>query len=256
MDDHYDLDTTLEYGGDATGAKWRRMTKTLRRVVGELMQKVMYSGSLTTSDWRIADDKTIGAGEGIVDECYCETTSTTDISSLLTSNATNYIYLITDADSATDGTIVAQASLLASAPSYACCLGSITLDASGNVTAVDNDDEDFPRDYALPLRWRRVQFEVVETIPQGTYADVEIDHSGDIEFVHGFCPKISSIDTGCRAVLQLNGTTNAKFTMRVYNDGTWAYGYGYAVPYEYGYGYAYGYGTLEEVRIIGERWGI
>ena len=246
MDDHYELLTDVDYTGDVDEDDWNRVTKTVRRALGELMQKVMYAGCLTTSGWRITTGKTIGAGEGIVDECYCQTTSATDISGLLTNGAKNYVWLVTNSDSATDGAVVAQASLAPVAPAYACKLGSITLDALGAVTHVDNDDEDFLRDYSFPLRWRRVQFNEVVNIPLSTYADLEVDHSADVTFNCAFCPVITSIDDGCRAVLQLNGTTQGKFTVRVYNDG----------EYTYGYGYEYGYGTLEEVHIVGERWGV
>ena len=252
MDDHFGLLTDTDYTGDVTGANWNRVTKTIRRVVGEMVQKIIYAGCLTTSDWRIATGKTIGAGEGIVDDTYCETTTTTDISALLVDGATNYVYLLDNSDSPTDGDIVAAASILASAPDYACRLGSITLNALGAVTAVDNDDEDFMRDYALPLRWRRYQFDSTVTVPYGTYADIEIDHSADVTFVHAFAPKLSSITENTRATLAMHGTTNGKFTMRIYNDGLWGYGYGAG-----GYGYGYGYTPLlTSVRVIGERWGI
>ena len=247
MDNHFGLLVDTDYSGDVTGANWNRVTKTVRRALGELLQKIVGPGCLTTSDWRIDTDKTIGAGEGVVKDCYCETTEDTDISSLLTNGATNYIYLTIDSDtSPTDGDVVAQASLSTTVPSGACRLGSITLDGAGAVTAVDNDDEDYLRDYLLTLNRRRVQFDEVVTVALGDYADLEVDHSADVTFTEAFVPKITSIDEGVRAELLLEGTTNGKFTLRLYNDGS----------YTAGYGYEYGYGGLDEVRVQGERWGI
>lgn len=256
IDDHYELLTNVLYTGDVDEDDWNRVTQMIRRAVGETMQKIIYAGCLTTSDWRLAMDKTIGPGEGTIDECYCQTAGTTDISAILVNGATNYIWLITNSDSTTDGDIVPQSSLIPIAPDYGCQLGSITLNALGVATAVDNDNEEFLREYSLPLHWQRVQFDEVVTVPFGEWVDVEIDHSMYVVFVHAFCPKLSYIDPGCRAVLQMNGTTNGQFTMRVYNDGEWGWFWGGGGAYGYGYGYEYGYGDLTEVHIVGERWGI
>lgn len=248
MDDHFGLLTDADYSGNVTAVQLNRWNQVIRRNLGEAMQKVLTPGCLSLTDWRLVSDKTIGAGEGIVNDCYCQTIASTDITSLLTNGATNYVYLtINSSTSPTDGVIVAQATVTAgAAPDTACKLGSITLDGAGAVTAVDNDDEDFLRDYAIPLRWRRVQFDEVIEVTLGEYADLEVDHSGDVDFTIPTTPKITSIDDGVRAELLLNATDGGKFTLRLHNDG----------DYTVGTGYDTGYGTLTQVRVVGERWGI
>jgi hypothetical protein len=175
------------------------------------------------SGWLIQTGKTVTAGEGLVGGCWCETVVSTDISALLTNNQVNYVYAIADSTSPQDGTIDILVSLSSTAPSGGVRLGSITLNSSGVVTAVDNNDDNYRRDYLPQLRMNNLEGVYSTTILGGLYEDVEVDHSDERTFNIGLVPTFSAVTAGCRIELMLEDYSNSKFTVRIYNDAGTAY---------------------------------
>lgn len=188
--------------------------------------------------WSLGTDKTATAGSGLVGGCFVKTTGATDLSTYLTNDAINYVYVVTGGYSADLGTPVFGAvTNPASVPAGAVQLGSITLDAGGTGTASDDNPILFLRDYLVGMGWYRitpVQTSDVYAIPAGTKDTVTIDHSAQVTFGSPgkfYCtadPRVTVIECA-------QDRTVGAATLLVFND--WVTGYGY------------GYGTSDQVQI-------
>lgn len=168
-----------------------RLADTLDRVVGSFLRNIMANGALT--GWELTADAQVTAGEGLIGGCYCETDSPQDISDL-TDDAVNCIYAQTDATSPDQGTVVFCAQITSDLPPGAIYLGTITLDAAGEVTDHDSNAEGVDRNlYRLEVQ--QIGGEGTETgVADGETVTIEIDHSPDGEFV-----MLGAIDVQCNA---------------------------------------------------------
>ncbi|MCD6352470.1 MAG: hypothetical protein J7M26_10150 [Armatimonadetes bacterium] len=236
--ENYELDILTDE--DFVNEGWfQRLVKVLDRALGEFLQQWACGGVI--SGWSLGTDKTVSAGEGIVNGCHCKTASSTDISSILTSGTTNYVYAVTTANSAPDGDVAFQATQVATnIPSTAVRLGKLVLDASGNVTGADDDPSDCPRDYAKPLRYRRIAGEWTGQVAVGEALVIEIDHSDLLDFAVPLDLTVET-DPGVHVVALADGASGSVFRLRIWN--------------EWQTGYAYGYGGVEDIRVTWRRGG-
>ncbi|MGE4406382.1 hypothetical protein [Pseudomonas sp.] len=215
--ENYQLDI-LTSDDFVTEAWVQRLVKVLDRALGEFLQQWMLGGVI--SGWSLGTDKTVSAGEGVVNGCHCKTTTSTDISGILASGATNYVYATNTSTSAPDGDVAFQATqVAANIPSTAVRLGKIVLDAAGNVTEADDNPADCPRDYAKPLRYRRIGGQWSGTITAGTSVYIAVDHSSTLSFDVPLGLEVSApADVHC--VVCADGTDGGQFRLKIWNDST------------------------------------
>ena len=116
-----------------------RPARTVDRVLGALARQLLSAG--VYAGWAILEDKTVSAGSGLIAGAWGETTVAQAISGL-TSGAVNYVCAHATADTPPSGTVNFVAQLQPTAPPSAIRLGTITLDAEGAVTNVDNSSGD------------------------------------------------------------------------------------------------------------------
>lgn len=178
--DNYGLPTGMVADDFIEPEHQNRLADTLDRVVGSFLRNIMTDGAL--SGWELTTDAQVAAGEGLIGGCYCKTNGPQDISGL-TDDAVNYVYAQTDATSANQGTVAFAAQKTSSPPPGAIHLGTITLDASGQVTARDSSAEGADRNlYRLEIE--QVDGSGTETgVADGATVTIEIDHSSQAELV-------------------------------------------------------------------------
>ncbi len=111
-----------------------RLALTLDQVVGNVVKQILAAGIY--DGWLIQEDKTVSSGGGIVSGCWCVTVSDQQITGLQ-NGAVNYILAQVNQQSAPQGSVDFVAQL--SPEGDGVCLGSIELDAQGDVIAIDNE---------------------------------------------------------------------------------------------------------------------
>jgi len=114
-----------------------RVAETLDQVVGNIVKQILAAG--VYNGWLIQEDKTVTAGWGILSGCWCATVTNQDITSLQ-NGAVNYIFAQTNQQSAPQGSVDFVAQLSPNGPPGSVCLGSIELDAQGDVVSIDNEE--------------------------------------------------------------------------------------------------------------------
>lgn len=252
--DRYGLPVYSVEAFDSPGAQ--KITKTIDAALGGLLIGAPVTGVI--SGWSIGTDKTISAGAGIVGGCYCITVAATDISSLLSNNATNYVYAIADATSPDQSTVTfAKVASPAMVPPSAVQLGTITLNSGGTVTATSDNHEDFLRDYLPPVRKRLIPQQTVLdpdtsaeyiTVPVGESVVVDVDHSTIVTFSLPGKVYVTT-DPHVNVTELADGLTGSAFRLLVTNNWTSEYGDDYV-------DYAYGYGDETQVQVLWQRDGL
>jgi hypothetical protein len=116
-----------------------RPARTVDRVLGALARRLLSAG--VYAGWAIGEDQTVSAGSGLVAGAWGETSAAQAISGL-TNGAVNYVWAHATADTAPSGTVNFSAQLQPTTPPNAIRLGTLTLDAQGAVTNVDNAGSD------------------------------------------------------------------------------------------------------------------
>lgn len=190
-----------------------RVADVLDRVLGNFLKSLMADGAL--SGWLIQNDKTVGAGEGLVAACWCKTTASQAITGL-TNGAVNHVFGQTTSDSAPDGAVAFYASLSSTKPEGHVYLGTLELDAGGVVVAIDNQAPGVDRNlYPLEIRALSGSGQVLGLAPQSS-AQVEITHQA-LRLTGGI-----GFDTGDPEVSfeVLEHHARDKFVVQVTNDGT------------------------------------
>ena len=114
-----------------------RVAETLDQVVGNIVQQILAAGIY--NGWLIQEDKTVAVGWGIVSGCWCAPATDQQITSLQ-NGAVTYIFAQTDQQSAPQGSVDFVAQLSPGGPAGTVCLGSIELDAQGDVVSIDNEE--------------------------------------------------------------------------------------------------------------------
>lgn len=170
----YALPTGLQADDLIQPAHHNRIADTLDRVLGSALQKLLAAGPL--SGWLLTENAQVSAGEGLVAGCWCHTDAPADISGL-TDGLVNYIFALPTAHSADAGQVAFAAAPTVEGGSGGVLLGTVTLDAQGQVTAVDSHAEGVERDL------RRLQIRTISgaaaamQVPAETTVTVAVDHS-------------------------------------------------------------------------------
>jgi hypothetical protein len=157
-----------------------KVADTLDRVLGNFLKSIMADGA--AAGWNITEAAQVGAGEGLIAGCWCKTIAAQDISEL-TNNATNYVFGQATSDSPAEGTVTFVAQLSPTGSTGAIFLGTITLDASGEVTEFDNE--------AVGVDRNLMRLEIgsaggegcVEAVPAGDSLTIAVDHAETADFV-------------------------------------------------------------------------
>jgi hypothetical protein len=151
-----------------------RVADVLDRVLGSFLRKVMADGA--ASGWLIQSDKTVGAGEGLVAASWCKTTAGQAITGL-TNGAVNHVFAQTTTASAPDGSVAFYAALSATKPEGHAYLGTLELDANGDVVAIDNEPAGADRNlYRLEIRTLSGSG-TASGLGAGSSVEVEITHA-------------------------------------------------------------------------------
>ena len=155
-----------------------RVAETLDRVVGNIVKQLISAG--VYSGWLIQEDKTVSAGEGLVQGCWCGTSSDQAITGLQ-DDAVNYVFAVANDQSPDKGAVDFSAQLTAEGPSGAVYLGSIELDSGSEVVAIDNAAVDRG---CFPLLSETVSGSgQIEAVPGGGQVSFEIDHGEAASFL-------------------------------------------------------------------------
>jgi hypothetical protein len=150
-----------------------RMADTLDRVLGSFLKRMMADGAY--SGWGLTMAGTVTPGEGLVGGCWCETAAPAAVESL-TAGATNYVFGGVADDSAPAGGVRFSGALSQTKPPGAVLLGSMTVNAGGQVTAVDEDVAGVDRNCLRLEVGRATGNGVAEAVPGGHQVRVEVGH--------------------------------------------------------------------------------
>lgn len=150
-----------------------RIADTVDRVLGAVLTKIVRAGVF--EGWSILVDGSVGAGQGLVAACWCETSQAQAIVGL-TNDAVNHVFLEAGSNGPTDGGVNVFAQLSSSGPTDAIYLGTISLDATGAVTAVNNLAPGVDRQ-CFPLAWTTLSGSgTISAVPAGGQASVYVAH--------------------------------------------------------------------------------
>jgi len=161
-----------------------RLADTLDRVLGSFLGRMVTAG--VHDGWLITAEKQVSAGEGLIAACWCSTAAAQDIVDLA-DDAVNYVFAESTESSGADGSVSFRAQLSPAGPDASVLLGTIELDASGEVVAVDNEVEGAGRE-CYALAWRTLSGSgIEEAVPAGGEVEVVVEHDalripGAIEF--------------------------------------------------------------------------
>lgn len=156
-----------------------RVAESLDSVVGGFLFGLIGMGA--ASGWEIGGDKSVGAGSGLVDACWCRTAAPQAIGNL-SNGAVNHVFACATSASAPHGEVsfVAQSAL--PGPERSVYLGTVTLDGEGAVTDVNNEAPGTQRQ-CHSLRWGRAsRTGVVEGVAAGDSVRVTVDHGAEADF--------------------------------------------------------------------------
>ncbi len=151
-----------------------RTARVVDRVLGNLVRRLLAAG--VYAGWLIGEDKTVGAGWGILDGA-CGLTETDQAISGLTEEAVNYVFAVPTEQTAPEGMVAFAAQTGPVGPAGGLYLGTVTLDAEGAVLAVNNQARGVDRGVFL-LRSRTLSGteELLDVAPEETVA-VEVSHA-------------------------------------------------------------------------------
>lgn len=186
---HYGLTTGVVTDDFVQPADNNRAADVLDRVVWSFLSKVMADGAL--SGWPIQNDKTVAAGEGLVDGCWCETAAAQSIGGLA-NGAVNYVFGQTDGTSADQGTIAFYASTSSTKPEGEVYLGTIELDGAGAVVSIDNNAAGVDRNL--------YKLEVSVLSGSGQYLGLGASESTTITITHDALRLLGEITFSCTPV--------------------------------------------------------
>ena len=176
---HYDLPTGVVTDDLVQPEHQNRLADTVDRVLGFFLTKMMADGAY--EGWALQTDKTVAPGEGLVSGCWCTTTVSQAITGLV-NGETNHVFATTTTMSAPEGTVAFFAQLSPTPPSGCPYLGTVTLDAGGNVTATESNAPGVDRNcYRLEIQ----AFEgsgTVYGVPPGGVVELTADHGSQGAF--------------------------------------------------------------------------
>ncbi len=146
-----------------------RVADTVDRVMGNYLLRLMTAGAY--DGWEITAAKQVDAGEGLVAACWCSSGVAGEVDGL-TVGAVNYVFAQTGSTSGADGSVTFQAQQSASGPSGSVFLGTIELDAQGDVVEIDNAADGVDRQ-CYALAWRSLS---------GSGVEAAVPASGEVSF--------------------------------------------------------------------------
>ena len=155
-----------------------RVAETLDRVVGNVVKQLISAG--VYSGWLIQENKTVSAGAGLLQGCWCGTSSNQAITGLQ-DDAVNYIFAVANDQSPDKGAVDFSAQLTAEGPTGAVYLGTIELDSGGEVVEIDSSVAERG---CFPLLTETVSGNgEIEEVPGGGQVSFEIDHGEAASFL-------------------------------------------------------------------------
>lgn len=176
---HYGLVTDVVVDDFVEPIHHNRMADTLDHVLGEFLGQMMPHGAMT--GWELTEDKTVTGGRGLIGSCWCSSATEEAIADL-TAGAVNRVYATANSASCTDGAVSFVAQLAAPGPAGSAFLGTIELDAAGDVVAVDNGASGVQRHCHALLFGELSGSGLEEDVPAETTVPVTVDHSGEGSF--------------------------------------------------------------------------
>ena len=198
----------------------RVVDRVLGGVVGGLLAPGVYAG------WEVGSDGQVTAGWGVLGAALGATGAEQAITGLV-NGTLNYVFAVPGSDIAPNGTVIFAAQTAAGGPAGAVgpagalYLGTVTLDAGGNVTAEDNAAAGVSRG-VFPLTATTLSGSgTVAAVPAGQPVTVTVTHAalavpGAISFTvsSGFTYVLSQTwqGTGFTAVVTNGGTAAADLT--------------------------------------------
>lgn len=166
-------------------AHHNRVAATLDRVLGGFLKKMMAEGAF--SGWGLTLTGTVTAGEGLVGGCWCMSSQEQAITGL-TAGATNHVFGRAGSAGPTTGAIGFFGQLSATKPAGAVLLGTVEVDGTGAVTAVEEETVGVDRN-CLRLEIGKVSGSgLVTEVAASEAFTVEVEHAqgllvpGAIEF--------------------------------------------------------------------------
>ena len=150
-----------------------RVADTLDRVLGSFLKRMMADGAC--SGWGLMTEGEVTPGEGLVGGCWCETAAPTAVENL-TAGATNYVFGGVVEGSAPDGGVRFFGALSQTKLPGTILLGSMAVDAGGEVTAVDEDVAGVDRNCLRLEIGGAMGSGVAEAVPDGQQVRIEVEH--------------------------------------------------------------------------------
>lgn len=156
-----------------------RLADTVDRTLGEFLRHIIPMGA--HEGWEITGDKEVSAGQGLIGACWCRTMEAQEIVGL-SEGAVNYVYGAADAQSAPAGTVQFVAQTAPPGPGEAVYLGTIELDAEGEVVEIDNEAAGVQRNCHRLAVERLAGSGLVEDVPAQESVTVKVEHGSEGEF--------------------------------------------------------------------------
>ena len=113
-----------------------RVADTVDRVLGEFLKHVIAAGA--HEGWLLTEEAGVTPGQGLVGGCWCRTAQTGEVQGLQ-AGVVNHVYAAVDSHSAPEGTVAFHAQSSPPGPGGSVYLGTLEVDAEGEVVALDND---------------------------------------------------------------------------------------------------------------------
>lgn len=150
-----------------------RLADVVDRALGEFLTHIIPAGA--HEGWAITASKEMTAGQGLLGACWCRTSGAQAINDL-TDGALNYVYGVPEEDSAPDGAVRFVAQIAPPGPGGAILLGTIELDADGNVLSIDNQAPGVQRSCHRIAIERLEGTGIIEAIPGGATVFACVSH--------------------------------------------------------------------------------
>lgn len=177
---------------------WNRLTEGLDRLLGAVFGTVLKG---VINGWEIQSDGTITAGNGIVGKVACATTTATDLSPQVIADTRNFVYATPGTDAIETGLVTFVVTSNITVPAGGVRLGAFDVSALGVITNVDNNPNDYLRDYALAVAFNYITDTITATIVPGAVVEIEVDHTAERIFTVAFPPEIITISEGFTATI-------------------------------------------------------
>lgn len=213
---HYQLTAGVTVDEVIAPEHQNRLAEVVDRVVGQVVKRLLTAG--VHEGWELTSEGEVGPGSGLVSGCWCATAEAQGISDL-TPGAMNYVYAVSDEDSAPTGSVVFLATLSSTPPGEAVYLGTLEVDGQGEIGAVDSAAAGVARQ-CWPLQWGQARGEgVAEEVAAEETVSVRVEHGVSFRVPGALSVESESEDFSwvVRETHEAGG-----FTLEVTNEGSTA----------------------------------